>query len=58
MNELRCRFLGVVAGDEAGNGTGEAEIGDVAGSVAGGDGFTGGDSNGSGEVGGTLFGFF
>ena len=43
MDELRCRFIGVVDGDET-----VAAGEDEAGSVAGRDGFTGGDSNGSG----------
>ena len=42
MDELRCRFFGVVDGDD-----------EVA--VAGGAGLVGGDSNGSGGVGGSLF---
>ena len=53
MDELRCRFLGVVDGDGAGDGTvaaataGDAETGeDEAGSVAVGDGFACVDSNG------------
>ena len=45
MEELRCRFLGVVEGDET--------VEEVA-AVAGGDGLAGGASNGSG--GGPFFG--
>ena len=41
MDELRCRFFGVVDGDEV--------------AVAGGAGLVGGDSNGSGAGDGSLF---
>ena len=43
MDELRCRFFGVVDGDE------------IAAAVAGGAGLVGGDSNGSGEGVGPFF---
>ena len=47
MDELRCRFLGVAMGDE----TVDDEVAAAAagGSFAGGDGFIGGESTGSGE---------
>ena len=44
MDELRCRFLWLVVDDGAGDGTGDAETGDVSGSVAGRNSFTGGAS--------------